>query len=648
MRRLRKVSVLGLVLAASSPAAGLAQTDGLIRFLRLTSVHSYLELGYELELEKRRSPGSGRAFGEDEETFTVGLEAELAGSFLHPTWLPFSLGGTFRRRATDVDTRTGRFAGRREDDASEYRLRLGIMPEHLWSGQLLATRFVQDIDSTFVPRRTLLRREARLSFARRSRVLPLRFEIGRHRAEGLEGDPRDETRERFLAHLDYLGRRAKSRAEAEVLDVLEEFSRQDYRLLRLSANHSWHPGSARKLSLVTSLYAFDRSGTSELKNLQAAQSVDWRPRENLLLSGSVGRQDQEDRLGTLSTTRLDSDVEHTLWGSLVTRLAVQIQRVELPQEGNQDLDELALDFDYTRHLQPGILTLRLGGRRRLDDDDLPAERAVVREDRVFDPGIPIILETPGVITSTIEVAGATGEPFVEGFDYDVVPLGDLVEIRVLPGGSILPGETLSISYAATAGRRLEVRTVTRRFGGGWRSARGWWFRILLSRQSQDLLAGVAGGRIDQTADQQVTAGIDRPGWRANGTYHDRESEILPYVLRQLGGSWKLPLRCRLKLTLRGRFQRMSFPIRHEETRLELAGLDLRYRIGRLRIDGTLERWNEDVLGRQGRHFQSSLNARWRYRKIEIIGRWRRRTQRIEQGGDDDRDELRIILRRLIL
>ncbi len=647
MSRLSTASVLGLALAASAPAA-LAQTDDLIRFFRLTSATSYLELGYELELQERRFPGSSRASGEDEETFTVGLEAELAGSFLHPSWLPFTLGGTFRRRATDVDTRSGRFEGNREDDASEYRLRLGILPEHQWSGQLLASRFLQDIDSTFVPRRTLLRHDTRLSFARRSRVLPIRFEIGRHRAEGLEGDPRDETRERFLGHLDYLGRRARSRAEVEVLDVLEELSRQDYRLVRLSANHNWHPGSTRKLSLITSLYAFDRSGTSQLKNIQAAQSVDWRPREDLMLSGSVSRQDQEDRLGTLSTTRLLSDLEHTLWGSLLTRLAVQVQRVELPLEGSQDLDQLALDFDYTRHLEPGILTLRLGGRRRLDDDDLPAERAIVHEERVFDQGIPIILETPGVITSTIEVTGAGGEPFAEGFDYQVTPLGDLVEIRVLPGGSIFAGETLLISYAVDSGRRLEVRTATRRYGGGWRSTRGWWFRAFHSRQSQDLLAGIASGRIDQTADRQFLAGVDRPDWRLNGTYHDRESEILPYVLRQLGGSWKLPLRRRLELTLRGRFQRMTFPIRHEETRLELAGFDLRYRIGRLRIDGTVERWNEDVLGRKGRHFQTWLNARWRHRKIEILGRWRLRVQRIEQGGDDERNELRIVLRRLII
>lgn len=644
MRRRGRLWMLGLALAASSPAA-LAQTEGLIRFFALTSWRSYLELGYELETQERSSPGGGRAFGQDEGTVTVGINADLKGSFLNPAWLPFSLGGTFRRRATDVDTRTGRFEGSREDDASEFRMRLGILPEHLWSGELVASQFVQDIDSTFVPRRTLLRRDARLSLFRRSRVWPLRFEIGRRRAEGLEGDPRDETRERFLAHLDRLGERSTTRTEAEVLDLTEDFSRQDYRLVRFSANHNWHPGGSRKLALNTSLYGFDRSGTSELRNLQAGQNVNWRPRENLLLSGTVERQDQEDRLGTLSTNRILSDFEHTLWGSLVTRIAAQLQRVELPEAGTEDVEQIGLTFDYTRHLRPGILTLHLGRRQRHDDANLPAERAVVREERVYQPGIPIILESPGVIPSTLEITDAEGVPFAEGFDYELLPLGDLIEIRVLPSGSISPGETLRISFAVESSRSLEVLTRTWRYGVGWRSGWGWWLRVHHGSQSQDVLAGTADGRVDQTADEEYMVGVDRPRWRLNGTYHDRESDILPYVLRQLGGSWKLPLGRQLDLTFRGRLQRLSFPMRHEETRLELAGVDLRYRIGRLRLDGTLERWDENILGRAGQYFQGQLNARWRHRRIEVLGHLRRRTQRIEQAGSDDRNELRVVVRR---
>ena len=644
MRRRCMLWGLGMVLVACGLPAR-AQTEGLIRFLTWTSLHSYLELGYDLEMQERSSPGDGRVFGQDEGTFTIGINADLKGSFLNPAWLPFTFGGTFRRRATDVDTVSGRFEGSREDDASEYRMRLGILPGHLWSGEVNAGQFVQDIDSTFVPRRTLLRRNARFSLFRRSRIWPLRFEIGRHSADGLEGDPRDETRERFLAHLDHLGEHSTTRTDAEVLDYLEDSSGQDYRLVRFSADHNWRPGGPRNLVLNSTFYGFDRSGTSEFRNFQAGQNVDWRPRENLLLSGSVQYQDQEDRLGTLSTTRILSDFEHTLWGSLVTRLAAQFQKVELPREGTENIEELGLRFDYTRHLRPGILTLHLGGRQRDDDNDLPAGRAIVSEERVYEPGIPIILGIPGVILTSIEITDATGQPFVEGFDFELLAVGDLIEIRVLRSGSISSGETLRISFAVESSRHLELRTRTSHYGGGWRSGWGWLFRVNYGSQSQDVLAGSADGRIDQTADEEYVIGIDRPRWHLNGTYHDRESEILPYVLRRFGGSWKLPLGRRLDLTLRGRVQRMSFPMRHEETRLKLAGADLRYRIGRLRIDGTLERWNEDILGREGRHLQGHLNSRWRHRSIEILGRWRHRIQRVEQAGSDDRDELRVVVRR---
>lgn len=646
MKRCAGSWVLGLVMALwSQPAT--AQTEGLIRWLRITSLQSYLELGYELEIQNRKSPNSDRSFGQDEGTFTFGLNADLSGSFLNPVWLPFTLGGTFRRRDTSIDTSSGRFEGDRESDASEYRFRLGILPEHQWSGELVATQFLQDIDSTFVPRRTLQRRDARLALFRRSRVWPLRFEIGRNRAQGLEGDPRDESRERFLTHLDHLGRHSTARIEAEVLDLVEDFSRQDYRLVRLAANNNWRVGSSRKLVLSSSLYAFDRSGTSDFRNLQAGQGVDWRPRETVLLSAEAEYREQEDPLGTQATRRLLADFEHTLWGSLVTRLSAQVQRVELPAEGTEDLDQLELAFDYSRHLRPGILTLRWSGRRRLDDDDLPGEQSIRREEQVFEPGFPILLEAPGVLLSTVVVTDVNGEPFILGFDYDLVMVGALTAIRVLANGSILPGETLRISYAVETGRRLEVRTDTTRYGGGWRSEWGWWFRLQHGRQSQDLLSGIAAGRIDQTADEEYRVGVDRTRWRLHGNYHDRESEILPYVLRQFGGSWKVLVGRRLDLTLRGRAQRMTFPTRDEETRLELAGLDLRCRVGRLRIDGTLELWNEDNLGRAAEFFEGQLNARWRHRKIEVLGRWRNRRQRVERGGRDARSELTVVVRRFL-
>ncbi len=645
MTRVRLGAALAAVvgLAAAGPAA--AQSEGLFRPFRLESFESYLELAYELELQDRESPGSGRASEEDEATIVVGVNLDLAGSLVHPKWFPFKVGGTFRRRSSDVDTTSGRFAGRREEDASEYRVRLGILPENRWSGEAVATRSLQDVDSTFVARRTFLRRHARLSFGRRSRVWPLRFEISRNRAEGLEGDLRDETRQRFLAHLNHLGEHSKTRTELEVQDVVEELTRQDYRLLRLSAHHGYRPQGSRKLLLTSTLYAFDRSGTSEFRNVQGAQSAEYSPRPNLRLSGSVELQDQEDQLGQRTSDRAFADFEHTLWGSLTSRAGARVQRVDLEAGGSQDRDEASLELDYVRHPpRGGALSLRLGGRLRRDDEDLPGERAVASEDRVYEPGVPIFLE-PGAVAATVEVTDTQGEPFVEGFDYELRQTGELIEIQVLPEGSIFPGETLRVSYGVEAGRRLDVRTRSWRYGGGWRSDQGWWVRFYTGEQSQDLLAGAANGRIDQTADVEYLAGVERPRWRAGLTYHDRESEILPYVMRQLRGSWRLPLGRRVELTVRGRAQRMSFPLRREETRLELAGADLRYRYRRLRVDATVERWNEDVLGREGRYFQSRVNVRWRHRRIEILAHWRRRNQHVEQGGSQDRDELRIVARR---
>lgn len=635
------------LLTALVPEPALAQTEGLIRLLRLDSLRGWVELGYELEEQERESPGSRREFGEDEDTLIFGLNLDLAGSFLHPTWLPFSLGGTLRLRATQVDTTSGRFEGDRDSDASQYRLRLGIVPEARWSGQLVATRFVQDLDSTFVPRRTFLRQDLRLTVHRRSRTWPLRFEVGQGGSEGLEGDPRDESRERIVAHIDHFGTTSSSRAEAEVLDYVEDFSRQDYRTVRLTANHRWRPGGSPALVLNTSLYGFDRTGTSEFKNLLAGQGVEWRPWETLSLTGSLETREQEEqeRLGTLTTRRGQAQLEHLLWGSLTSRLAAQFQRIERPEGGTQDLDQIGLTLDYLRHLERGNLSLLLAGRLRRDDDDLPDRRAVVREDRLYEPGVPIFLDSPNVLPGTVVVTDAEGEPFLEGFDYQIVAVGDLVELRVLPTGSILPGETLRITYAVASDPSLDVRTRTRRLGGGWRSRAGWWFRLTHTRQDPEVLVGTASGRFDRSTERIYSAGYERSRWRLNATVEDRESEILPYRLRHFGGSWDRPLGRAARLTLRGRYQRNTFPDRGGESRSRLAAADYRLRRGRLRLGATVQYWHENILGRQGRYFESLMHGRWRYRTIELLANWRLRLQRVEDSGRDDRQEARLVIRR---
>ena len=637
--------LLPIALLIVSDAA--AQVEGLIRPLRLQRADGYVELGYEWEDQDREPPLNGRAFNEREATLAAALNARLDGSFLHPSLLPFSVSGTWRRRASSIVTSTGRFQGEQAADASQMRFHLGILPAFTWSGAIDAYRFVQDIDSTFAPRRTVLRSEVRGSVSRRSRRWPLRIQWSDTRAVGIEGDPRDETRKRWLAHLDYRGEDATARAEVEQLDYVERSVSQDYVLTRVTATNSWRPGGSRKLILATTVYGYDRVGTSESSNTILSQSVDWRPTDTFYARGVIDYQEQNDLAGRLSVERASVNADHRLWGSLTTRFYASDERNDLFEQGRLDQTEGSLDFDYTRRRERGTLSLNWGRRFRWNWDRLPNRRTIATENAVYQLGVLITLEQPGVIESTVQITDADGlVVYVEGFDYELRPIGALLEVYIIPGGAILPGASLRITYAAEASRSLDVLTETHRSGIGWQDRSGLWFRYYRSRQSQDVLFGIADGRIDQTTDQNLGVGVRRRRWQIEATLNDRASQILAYRITQYNGRWNAPVSRRLSLGVQGRIQKSTFPDRGDERiDLSLIGVDAQLKLRRLRVDALLERWNETIFGNKGRYMQGSVTAQWSFREIDLLFYWRLRKQDVELSGRDDRQQYRLTVRR---
>lgn len=640
---------MAFCLAASGCCgSAFSQTGGLIRPIRIDSYRGYVEAGYELERQGRESPTTGSSFDQDEKTLLLGLSGDLKGSFLNPALLPFSFGGTLRRRMTDIETTGGRNQGDRDQDASQFRVQLGIVPVFKWSGQLFVSRFLQDIDSTFAPRRSLLRQDERLVVSNESQSWRVRFDLGRFRAKGLEGDPRDETRNRVAAHVGHVQRNATTRLDGEVLDYEEGFSRQDYRLGRISANQSWRPGGSPKLVLNGTLDAFDRSGTSEFSSVLVGQGVEWHPLQDLRVLETFSVQNQEDLQGSLATRHGATEVQHTLWGSLTMRLRTELDRDSLPGEGTRDVDQASLDFDYYRHLTRGTLYLQWGRRLRLDDEELPARRSLVREDQLFQLGVPILLQQPSILPGTVLVTDPLGATvYVEGIDYELVALGDLLELRVLPGGLIQAGDTLRISYAVESSPSFHVRSLTKLAGGSWRGRSGVWVRTVRSHLSQLPLDGVEDGRIDQSLEQEYGAGIDRKRWRLSALSHSRDSRILAFRMRQYEGSFTQPLGRFSELTLRARRQRTTFPEREDDVRFQMGGLNLRVNLGKVRMDAFFERWDETIAERRGKYFQGDLVARWMFRRLELLLQGRSRTQNVDVSGKDRLDEVRFLVRRTL-
>jgi len=647
VRPRRAVLAAVLVLAGSGVAARAQATD-LVRPVRISSLAGDVELGWELQRQVRRPEGSPATFRQEETTSLAGIHLNVGGSFLHPALFPFALDGTLRLRRSDVDTNTGVFSGSRNADASQYTARLGFLPTRAWNAQLLATRFLQDIDSTFAPRNAIARREWRFTVRHRSRGWPLTLEIGRQRAKGIYGDPRDEIRRRWLAGTNHVGERSSTRAELRWLDYRERSSAQDYEMLRATASHLWWPDGERRLVVTTTAYGYDRNGTSSGRLVDVRQGLAWTPsRDFRSRLGAEFREQDDATTGRITTRQADASLRHVLWGSLATSVDGLVQAVELPAGGSRDVDEEGLLFDYTRHLPRGVLSFSAGRRWRYDRDVSPTRQVPGELDLAWDPGAPIILDDPGLLPDTVQVTDPEGAVvYAEGLDWELVPLDGLYEVRILDGGAIAPGTPLRITWLASTSSELEVRTRVRSRAAGWRDRSGVYFHWSRTRNDPDVLSGSAGGRVERSRDSRLRAGVARPRWRVDLVYRGHRSSILPYRMRSISASWTAPRRGLLETGLHVRHQSTSFPGREDgESRFSLAGIDLRVRRTRFQAFALLEARRERILGRAGSYLLARLDLRYRLRFFEVVLDWRHRTRDIDGSGRDGRDHVRLVLRR---
>ncbi|MDQ7005850.1 MAG: hypothetical protein Q9Q40_01310 [Acidobacteriota bacterium] len=628
------------------PALAAAQSARIVRPIRVHLGEGYLDFGYHLERASRRPGQSGLVSEQVESTWLGGVSADLEGSFLHPSLLPFSLGGTLRVRRSDVDETAGRLAGRQDTNDSDYRFRLGLLPGFRWSGEIVATSFVQELDSSFAPARLVRRRGEVLSIRRKSRSWPLRFHWRRSRNWGIKGDPRDERKNDLGFRVDHRGKTGRVSLLAERLDYSEIAARQDYVTHRMSAGLSYRPGGTNKVQLATNFYGYDRTGTSTSRYLLGSGSVAVQPLPDLRLNALFEYQSQEEDIGKRVSKKGKFQGSHLLWGSLATRVYALLENQALPLDGSLDVREAVLTFDYTRHLEAGALMLGWSRGRRAEEEALPTGERPITEDQTYELGFPILLAHPDVVPGSVSVTDATGTiVYVENMDYEVVERDGVTEIVVVPAGDIVPGQALRINYLVTSVPDLSTVAISRRVSAAWRGTRGLWLRGSRFQKDNRQLSGLSDARLEDLVDTEVRAGYDGRRWGVRGAWRDRQSNILSYASKQFGANWQVLRGRALSVNLRGQIRRTTYPDRVDDTRSRLFGTDVRLQYGRLRVDLGLERWNEVILGRHGRYLQGRLVGRWQLRAVELRLLWYVRYQDVELSGVDDRDEVQIVMRR---
>jgi hypothetical protein len=110
---------------------------------------------------------------------------------------------------------------------------------------------------------------------------------------------------------------------------------------------------------------------------------------------------------------------------------------------------VGLSEQYTKRFSPD-LNVALGYGARFDHEDRHASGAllnVVNESHTLTDGVLTFLGQP-LITGPITVTDPNENPYTEGLDYQLIPHGQLTEIRRLNGGRIANGGLVYVDYTA--------------------------------------------------------------------------------------------------------------------------------------------------------------------------------------------------------
>lgn len=126
-----------------------------------------------------------------------------------------------------------------------------------------------------------------------------------------------------------------------------------------------------------------------------------------------------------------------------------------------------LSLNYLKKIPTtGYLSFNYSFTRRINNnygDD--KKLTILNEELTLTDGQLAFLERPNVIISSVVVSNLAGTIFYQpNFDYILIPFGNNMEIRRVPGGLIANGETVNINYQVTQNNNYNVQSNIHIFG----------------------------------------------------------------------------------------------------------------------------------------------------------------------------------------
>jgi hypothetical protein len=277
---------------------------------------------------------------------------------------------------------------------------------------------------------------------------------------------RDEDRQRY----EISANNSKLKFTLDSENVDEKVQGNDYRLNRVLFRHfiPWGIGSSLR-SLVT---VRDRAGFNASTLINWSETAKIQHADNVMSTTQYEFNSQETQVPGADDTNKTKQhwgrfrLEHSLYDNLNSTARMQARYRDSDQVEQTELEFGGGAIYHKTFFSELDVSLNLSGDYRFTDRVTQEGAAdVVNEPHVASFTERIILGQPLVDVATIQVTAEDGFTYLEGFDYEVLPFGDLfTELRIIPSGRISIGDRLLVSYQYDPFPSAQFNTLSTGYG----------------------------------------------------------------------------------------------------------------------------------------------------------------------------------------
>ena len=430
-------------------AADVFGTPGRPGLLNLNAPEAFIEFRGEDNSSKQRLgatsvSSTGRFYQER-------LRADISGNIYDERFLSFSLGA-----GCALAQRRGTLSGNRfmRSVDSEYQGQVKLFPKH----PLSATAFAEKAQSTsfnvFAGQTRFERTQLRGGLALTDGPIPMTLSAWEsHLTGGGFNQPFDQRTQ----GLDWLGvTKPLGSFTATFKQNIERFRDPMSTAYDYNASSVFLEGAPHEKHRVTSQSRYEkRKGTISMRQIGADAA--WNFRGDSVHSDARYGYDEK-MSGSQKTTRqsVSGRGEHRLFESLTSGLGLDAEWIR-EATSRSNAQRVQVQEDYIKHLWgPLRFAAHYDWNMRLSQSRFDSLLSTILDEaHALRDGSPTYLQQLSVTPETVSIVSEDKlQRFREGIDYQLLPQGELLEVRRIITGSIANGDTILVSYQNTlSGRR---------------------------------------------------------------------------------------------------------------------------------------------------------------------------------------------------